>query len=245
MLITIKNAPSSYDGHFSGMVYPKGLSKNSTCLSEYRFVYYLQWPMLCCLLTHAIYRDHKGSIKYKLPLRSCNTMPQETVSIKYQNWKLNIDDMWLMTVDVSPAVNWRGFNEIKFFLLATRTRYSLLEMVPCVAARPRVAFFAVFGVSLCCGACKRRKSEIVAWMSRLARKSHFHAEWEALNNSLTLYDSAACSQLLLFYVFYAGRFRYSLPQIKQHWITIGFSTECETKMKVIEWIIVRHGRWIG
>lgn len=37
MMIMIKNAPSSYDGHFSGMIYPKGLSKNSTCLSEYRF----------------------------------------------------------------------------------------------------------------------------------------------------------------------------------------------------------------
>ena len=36
MLITIKNAPASYDGLFSGMVYPKGLAKNSTCLSEYR-----------------------------------------------------------------------------------------------------------------------------------------------------------------------------------------------------------------
>lgn len=58
MLITIRNAPASYDGLFSGMVYPKGLPKNSTCLSEYR--------------------DHKGPIKYKLPLRSCNTMPQET-----------------------------------------------------------------------------------------------------------------------------------------------------------------------
>lgn len=38
MLITIKNAPASYEGLFSGMVYPKGLAKNSTCLSEYRFV---------------------------------------------------------------------------------------------------------------------------------------------------------------------------------------------------------------
>jgi hypothetical protein len=58
MLITIKNAPANYDGVFSGMVYPKGLSKNSTCLTEYR--------------------SHKGPLKYKLPLRSCNTMPQET-----------------------------------------------------------------------------------------------------------------------------------------------------------------------
>lgn len=40
MLITIKNAPASYDGLFSGMVYPKGLAKNSTCLSEYRLVFH-------------------------------------------------------------------------------------------------------------------------------------------------------------------------------------------------------------
>lgn len=38
MLITINNAPANYDGVFSGMVYPKGLAKNSTCLSEYRHV---------------------------------------------------------------------------------------------------------------------------------------------------------------------------------------------------------------
>ncbi|XP_017061934.1 uncharacterized protein LOC108101889 [Drosophila ficusphila] len=59
MLITIKDAPPNHEtGLFSGMIYPKGLSKNSTCLSEYR--------------------DHVGSLRYKLPLRSCNTMPKET-----------------------------------------------------------------------------------------------------------------------------------------------------------------------
>lgn len=37
MLITIKDAPPNHEtGLFSGMIYPKGLSKNSTCLSEYR-----------------------------------------------------------------------------------------------------------------------------------------------------------------------------------------------------------------
>lgn len=37
MLITIKDAPPSPDEHlFNGMIYPKGLSKNSTCLTEYR-----------------------------------------------------------------------------------------------------------------------------------------------------------------------------------------------------------------
>lgn len=59
MLITVKDAPPSHDnGMFSGMIYPKGLSKNSSCLTEYR--------------------NHDGPLKYKLPLRSCNTMPQET-----------------------------------------------------------------------------------------------------------------------------------------------------------------------
>ncbi|XP_034109524.1 uncharacterized protein LOC117571474 isoform X2 [Drosophila albomicans] len=59
MLISIKDAPTNQEtGLFSGMIYPKGLSKNSTCLSEYR--------------------DHSGTLRYKLPLRSCNTMPKET-----------------------------------------------------------------------------------------------------------------------------------------------------------------------
>jgi len=39
---------------FNGMIYPKGLSKNSTCMTEYI--------------------QQKGLITYVLPLRSCNTM---------------------------------------------------------------------------------------------------------------------------------------------------------------------------
>ncbi|XP_055532222.1 uncharacterized protein LOC129722640 [Wyeomyia smithii] len=58
MLITIKDAPANLNGQFSGMVYPKGLAKNSTCLTEYR--------------------DQEGALRYKLPLKSCNTMPIET-----------------------------------------------------------------------------------------------------------------------------------------------------------------------
>lgn len=60
MVITIKDAPSTDEGFFSGMIYPKELSKNSTCMSEFH--------------------NHEGQLKYKLPLRSCSTMPQETVS---------------------------------------------------------------------------------------------------------------------------------------------------------------------
>lgn len=53
ILVTI-----STPADFNGMIYPKGLSKNSTCLAEY---------------------EHAGSkITYKLPLRSCNTMSHDT-----------------------------------------------------------------------------------------------------------------------------------------------------------------------
>ncbi len=46
---------------FNGMIYPKGLSKNSTCMTEYI--------------------DQGDTIVYKLPLRSCNTMSTDVVSI--------------------------------------------------------------------------------------------------------------------------------------------------------------------
>ncbi|KAI4483009.1 hypothetical protein M0802_013508 [Mischocyttarus mexicanus] len=42
---------------FHGLVYPRGLSKNSSCLQEYR--------------------SQPSPITYNLPLRSCNTMPTE------------------------------------------------------------------------------------------------------------------------------------------------------------------------
>lgn len=50
-------------GRFNGMIYPKGLSKNSTCMGEW-----VQRP---------------SPIQYTLPLRGCNTMSTELVSIIY------------------------------------------------------------------------------------------------------------------------------------------------------------------
>ncbi|XP_069692628.1 cuticlin-6 [Periplaneta americana] len=44
-------------GAFDGMIYPKGLSKNSSCMAE--FV------------------RQRGPVRYRLPLRSCNTMSTE------------------------------------------------------------------------------------------------------------------------------------------------------------------------
>merc|ERR1712001_45073 len=44
---------------FNGMIYPKGLSKNSTCMTEYI--------------------QQEGLIRYTLPLRSCNTMSTDVV----------------------------------------------------------------------------------------------------------------------------------------------------------------------
>ncbi|XP_065167858.1 cuticlin-4 [Atheta coriaria] len=48
---------STRSGRFNGMIYPRGLSKNSTCLGE--------WV------------QRKAPIKYSLPLRGCNTMSTE------------------------------------------------------------------------------------------------------------------------------------------------------------------------
>ncbi|KAL3286545.1 hypothetical protein HHI36_001050, partial [Cryptolaemus montrouzieri] len=44
-------------GRFNGMIYPRGLSKNSTCMGEW-----VQRP---------------APIRYTLPLRGCNTMSTE------------------------------------------------------------------------------------------------------------------------------------------------------------------------
>ena len=52
--------------YFNGMIYPKGLSKNSTCMTEYI--------------------QQEGVIKYVLPLRSCNTMSTDvTEGMEYFN----------------------------------------------------------------------------------------------------------------------------------------------------------------
>jgi len=51
---------------FNGMIYPKGLSKNSTCMTEYI--------------------NKQGKIQYTLPLRSCNTMSTDVAQgIEYFN----------------------------------------------------------------------------------------------------------------------------------------------------------------
>lgn len=50
-------------GKFNGMIYPRGLSKNSSCLGE--------WI------------QKSSPIYYKLPLRGCNTMSTELVSYSF------------------------------------------------------------------------------------------------------------------------------------------------------------------
>lgn len=54
ILVTLKS-----EGSFNGMIYPKGLSTNSTCMVEYK---------------------HVDSVTYLLPLRACNTMSADVVS---------------------------------------------------------------------------------------------------------------------------------------------------------------------
>lgn len=48
--------------NFNGMIYPKGLSTNSTCMVEYK---------------------HVDSVTYLLPLRACNTMSADVVSARF------------------------------------------------------------------------------------------------------------------------------------------------------------------
>ncbi|KAK6634722.1 hypothetical protein RUM43_012124 [Polyplax serrata] len=57
-------AISTKSGAFNGMVYPKGLSKNSSCLAEFL--------------------HEKSPVRYRLPLRSCNTMSTEMAMCKLQ-----------------------------------------------------------------------------------------------------------------------------------------------------------------
>lgn len=55
---------------FNGMIYPKGLSKNSSCMTEYT----------------SSTGSGSGSVQYRLPLRSCNTMSlEEDQDIEYFN----------------------------------------------------------------------------------------------------------------------------------------------------------------
>ena len=53
---------------FNGMIYPKGLSKNSSCMAEY---------------------TSATNFTYQLPLRACNTMSSEVVSINNVHSHLN------------------------------------------------------------------------------------------------------------------------------------------------------------
>nr|CAD7568471.1 unnamed protein product [Timema californicum] len=53
-------AINTKSGAFNGMIYPKGLSKNSSCMSE--FVH------------------QRSPVRYRLPLRSCNTMSTELLA---------------------------------------------------------------------------------------------------------------------------------------------------------------------
>ena len=56
---------TTFGEEFNGLIYPKGLSKNSTCMTEYK-------------------QTDGLDVKYLLPLRSCNTMNVEVVNLSYK-----------------------------------------------------------------------------------------------------------------------------------------------------------------
>lgn len=80
---------------FHGLVYPRGLSKNSTCLQEYR--------------------SQPAPITYNLPLRSCNTMPTELVSLSTRIIVRYISSMYACTRR-APYISSRIFHAFFVFM---------------------------------------------------------------------------------------------------------------------------------
>ena len=73
---------------FNGMVYPKGLAKNSTCMTEY---------------------TGQGSpVRYRLSLRSCNTMGvQQVSSVGVRRYQLSLRSCNTMGVQQVSSVGVR------------------------------------------------------------------------------------------------------------------------------------------
>ncbi|XP_049845301.1 cuticlin-4 isoform X1 [Schistocerca gregaria] len=104
-------------GAFNGMVYPRGLSKNSSCMAEF-----LQQP---------------SPVRYKLPLRSCNTMSTELGDggIEYFN-----------TIVIQPHLKLvtnqgRGFHircryQTKDKLISNNMNVSMVDATPLKAVAP-------------------------------------------------------------------------------------------------------------
>lgn len=77
---------STFGDSFDGLIYPKGLSKNSSCMSEYKQVFKIASPCQCLQTKFyevgmIIFQVAGNRINYTLPLRSCNTMNIEVVTL--------------------------------------------------------------------------------------------------------------------------------------------------------------------
>lgn len=96
---------STRSGRFNGMIYPRGLSKNSTCLGE--------WV------------QRKAPIKYSLPLRGCNTMSTELVSHIYfillvsLNWQHTHVHKYCLTVIIQKIY----LNSVNIILLIVKSKF--------------------------------------------------------------------------------------------------------------------------
>lgn len=73
---------------FNGLLYPRGLSKNSSCLQEYK--------------------SQPTPITYRLPLRSCNTMPTELVN-KISYYSFNNNKLILYNFEYKKQFNASNF----------------------------------------------------------------------------------------------------------------------------------------
>ncbi|GBP82807.1 hypothetical protein EVAR_61243_1 [Eumeta japonica] len=69
--------------YFNGIVYPAGLGTNSSCLREYR--------------------NARGDLQYSLPLRSCNTMANDKVSVLRKRFDPDLIPCLVTSTTLTPT----------------------------------------------------------------------------------------------------------------------------------------------
>lgn len=110
-------AINTKSGAFNGMIYPKGLSKNSSCLGE--FV------------------QERSPVRYRLPLRSCNTMSSELDNggIEYFNTIVVQPHLKLVT-NQGKGFHIRCVYTTKDKTISNNINVSMLETQPLLATAP-------------------------------------------------------------------------------------------------------------
>ncbi|KAL0267701.1 UNVERIFIED_CONTAM: hypothetical protein PYX00_009894 [Menopon gallinae] len=110
-------AISTKSGAFNGMIYPKGLSKNSSCMAEFL--------------------HERSPVRYHLPLRSCNTMSSELDDggIEYFNTIVVQPHLKLVT-NQGRGFHIRCIYTTKDKTITNNMNVSLMESEPLLATAP-------------------------------------------------------------------------------------------------------------